>query len=162
MPRLVKVYRIVNSEADDVFIGSTSQPLYKRLYLLRADALSGKASALCDLMRQLGKDKFRIELLEEFPYTSADQTKAVEQKYAPKTQNSNVSSGSVSSTSVSSTSVSSTSDFDIESSFCKLYAKLADIETQIKSIGCRLSIDTPLTHLVADPTRPALAGKRPE
>ncbi len=90
-------------------------------------------------MRKLGKDKFRIELLEEFPYTSADQTKAVEQKYAPKSQNSNVSSGSV-----SSTSVSPTSDFDVESSFCKLYAKLADIETQMKSIGCRLSIDTPL------------------
>ena len=102
MQKLVKVYKIINSETDDVFIGSTSQPLYKRLYLLRADALSGKASALCDLMRQVGNDKLRIELLEEFPYTSADQTKAVEQKYAPKSQNSNVSSGSVSSTSVSS------------------------------------------------------------
>ena len=149
MQKLVKVYKIVNSETDDVFIGSTSQPLYKRLYLLRADASSGKASALCDLMRQLGKDKFRIELLEEFPYTSADQTKAVEQKYAPKSQNSNVSSGVV-----SSTSVSSTSDFDAESSFCRLYAKLLDIETQIKSIGCRLSIDTPLALPVADPTGP--------
>ena len=145
MQKLVKVYKIVNSETDDVFIGSTSQPLYKRLYLLRADALSGKASALCDLMRQLGKDKFRIELLEEFPYTSADQTKAVEQKYTPKSQNYNVSSGSV----------SSTSDFDTESSFCRLYAKLADIETQIKSIGCRLNSETPLAHtIVADPTGP--------
>ena len=157
MQKLVKVYKIVNSETDDVFIGSTSQPLYKRLYLLRADALSGKASALCDLMRQLGKDKFRIELLEEFPYTSADQTKAVEQTYAPKSQNSNVSSDSV-----SSTSVSSTSDFDTESSFCRLYAKLVDIETQIKSIGCRLNSETPLVHLVTDPTEPALAGTMPE
>ena len=149
MPKLVRVYRIVNSETDDVFIGSTSQPLHKRLYILRADALSGKASALCDLMRQLGKDKFRIELLEEFPYTSADRTKAVELKHTPKSRNSDVSS----------TSVSSTSDFDIESSFCKLYAKLADMETQMKSICCRLSIETPLAHtIVADPTEPALAG----
>ena len=139
MPRLVKVYRIVNSETDDVFIGSTSQPLYKRLYLLRADALSGKASALCDLLRQIGKDKFRIELLEEFPYTSADQTRAVELKHTSKSQISEV---------------SSTSDFDAEFSFCRLYAKLADIETQIKSIGCRLNHETPLAHLVADRTGP--------
>ena len=148
MPKLVRVYRIVNSETDDVFIGSTSQPLHKRLYILRADALSGKASALCNLMREIGINEFRIELLEEFPYTSADQTKAIEKKYTPKSQTSNVSSGSV----------VSTSDFDIESSFCKLYAKLADIETQMKSICCRLSIETPLAHLVADRTEPALVG----
>ncbi len=44
-------------------------------------------------MRQLGKDKFRIELLEEFPYTSADQVKvlgvnphAIEGKAAVKSQ----------------------------------------------------------------------------
>ncbi len=137
MPKLVRIYRVVNSETDDVFIGSTSQPLHKRLYIIRADALNGKAFALCDLIRQLGMDKFRIELLEEFPYTSAVQTNAVELKYTPKSQNSEV---------------SSTSDFDEESSFCKLYAKLTDIETQMKSIGCRLSIDTLLAHLVTDRT----------
>ena len=150
MQKLVKVYKIVNSETDDVFIGSTSQPLYKRLYILRPDALSGKASALCDLMRQIGKDKFRIELLEEFPYTSADQTKAVEQKYAPKSQNSNVSSGSV-----SSTSVSSTSDFDVESSIRMLNAKVADIETQMTSLEHRRNHETPLgLPVVTDRTGP--------
>ena len=50
--------------------------------------------------------------------------------------------------------VSSSSDFDVEYSFYRLHAKLADIETQMKSIGCRLSTDTPLVHLVADPTGP--------
>ncbi len=91
------------------FIGSTSQPLHKRLYILRADAINDKDSVFCDLMRQLGKDKFRIDLLEEFPYTSADQTRVVELKHTPKSQNSEV---------------SSSSDFDVESSFYQLYAKL--------------------------------------
>ena len=155
MQKLVKVYRIVNSETDDVFIGSTSQPLYKRLYLLRVGALSGKTSALGDLMRQLGKDKFRIELLEEFPYTSADQTKAVERKYAPKSQNSVLTLRGSDQREVSSTSVSSTSDFDIESSIRMLYAKVTDIETQMKSIERRWNHETPLGHpVVTDRTGP--------
>ena len=74
---------------------------------------------MCDLMRQLGKDKFRIELLEEFPYSSADHTKAIELKHIPKLQNSGV---------------SSSSDFDAEISFYKLYAKLADIQIQLQNI----------------------------
>ncbi len=82
MPKLVNVYRIVNSETDDVLVGSTSQPFYKRLYFHKADASSGKASVLCDLMNLLGKYKFRIELLEEFSFTSSDQTRATERKYS--------------------------------------------------------------------------------
>jgi hypothetical protein len=33
-------------------------------------------------MRKIGREKFSIQLLEEFPYTSADQTRLVERKYA--------------------------------------------------------------------------------
>ena len=136
MKNLIKVYRIVNTETDDVFIGSTAQPLFKRLYIIRADASSGKASALCNLMRQLGKDKFRIELLEEFPYSSADHTKAIEMKYIPKLQNSDV---------------SSSSDFDTETSFYKLYAKLADTQIQLQNVE---SIHTNESRIIRNANSP--------
>ncbi len=69
------------------FIGSSTQKW------TLADAASGKVFALCNLMCRLGKDKFRIELLEELPFASADQARAVELKYTPKSQISDVSSG---------------------------------------------------------------------
>ncbi len=64
---LFKIYKIVNSITEDVFVGSTSQPLNKRVHIYNVDASSGKSFVLFDLMRHLGKDKFRIESLEEFP-----------------------------------------------------------------------------------------------
>ena len=69
----VKIYQISNNVTDDIYIGSTTSALYKRLYRHKYDADKGMASKLCNLMRTLGKDKFKIELIDEgvFPDTDA-------------------------------------------------------------------------------------------
>ncbi len=74
----VKYYQITNNVTDDVYIGSTAQALYKRLYIHKADTEKGVRSRLCDLIRELGKDKFKIELLEEGVFSSADAVTARE------------------------------------------------------------------------------------
>ena len=61
----VKIYQISNNVTDDVYVGSTTSALYKRLYRHKYDADKGMASKLCNLMRTLGKDKFKIELIDE-------------------------------------------------------------------------------------------------
>ena len=73
-----KFYQLTNNVTDDVYIGSTSQVLYKRLYIHKTDMTKGSPSRLCELMRKLGKDKFKIELLEEGVFADADAINARE------------------------------------------------------------------------------------
>ena len=70
--RRMKIYEVTNNITDDVYIGATSQALYKRLYRHKCDIGNGVESKLCNLMQQLGKDKFKMELVEEFDLTSAE------------------------------------------------------------------------------------------
>ena len=79
--RRMKIYQVTNNVTDDVYIGTTSQALYKRLYRHKCDMESGVESKLCNLMRQLGKDKFKIELVEEFDFTSTEASHAKELSY---------------------------------------------------------------------------------
>lgn len=79
--KLAKIYKIINSVTDDVYVGWTTQPLYKRLYLHKCDMSKGKEGKLYNLMREFGVDKFRIELLEEYPHTSPEQARAKELEY---------------------------------------------------------------------------------
>ena len=74
----VKFYQLTNNVTDDVYIGSTSQVLYKRLYIHKTDMTKGSPSRLCELMRKLGKDKFKIELLEEGVFADTDAINARE------------------------------------------------------------------------------------
>ena len=76
----VKFYQITNNVTDDVYIGSTSNTtaLFKRLYIHKTDMTKGSPSRLCELMRKLGKDKFKIELLEEGVFADADAINARE------------------------------------------------------------------------------------
>jgi ribosomal protein S15P/S13E len=74
----VKFYKITNSVTNDLYIGSTTQILYKRLYKHKYDVDKGVRSRLCDLMRSVGKDKFNIEMLEEGVFCDADAVKARE------------------------------------------------------------------------------------
>ena len=74
--RRAKVYQITNNSTEHVFVGSTTSPLYKRLYRIKHDVDRGVDSILCNLMRKLGKDKFKIELIEEGVYSSTDLLKA--------------------------------------------------------------------------------------
>ena len=76
LQRRAKVYQITNNSTDHVFVGSTTSPLYKRLYRIKHDVDRGVDSKLCNLMRKLGKDKFKIDLIEEGVYSSTDALKA--------------------------------------------------------------------------------------
>ena len=73
-----KFYQLTNNVTDDVYIGSTSQVLYKRLYIHKTDMTKGSPSRLCALMQKLGKDKFKIELLEEGVFADTDAVNARE------------------------------------------------------------------------------------
>ena len=69
-----KIYIIRNIENDLVYIGSTIQPISKRFYAHKM-SLTGKSSAmkLYCAMRDLGVDKFYIELVETFPCNSKEE-----------------------------------------------------------------------------------------
>lgn len=64
-----KVYKITNSINDDIYIGSTTyQYLCNRMNqhrMMTKDLTGRRESKLYKLMRELGNDNFKIELLEE-------------------------------------------------------------------------------------------------
>ena len=68
-----KIYKILNSETDDVYFGSTTQKLSKRMTNHRTQAKSGKTHLLYQKMREIGDDKFYIELVEYFPCENLEQ-----------------------------------------------------------------------------------------
>ena len=68
-----KIYKILNSENDDVYIGSTCQKLSKRMTNHRTQAKSGKTYLLYQKMREIGDDKFYIELVENYPCENLEQ-----------------------------------------------------------------------------------------
>lgn len=72
-----KVYKICNTVDDREYVGYTTMSLDRALQYAASDATdSSKRTALLEHMRELGTDKFRIELLEECPCNSADEAKA--------------------------------------------------------------------------------------
>ena len=68
-----KIYKILNSESDDVYVGSTTQKLSKRMTNHRTQAKNGKNHLLYQQMREIGDDKFYIELVENYPCESLEQ-----------------------------------------------------------------------------------------
>lgn len=74
----VKIYQINNTMTPDLYIGSTSQVLYKKLYKHKYEMDKGSQTKLCKLMRSIGKDKFKIELLEEGLFSDIDAVRARE------------------------------------------------------------------------------------
>ena len=64
-----KIYKIWNDANNEVYIGSTFQPLCKRMANHRTHATceSKYKTKLYTMMRTLGFDLFHIELLESFP-----------------------------------------------------------------------------------------------
>ena len=61
-----KIYQVLNTVNDSIYIGSTCQTLRKRLYEYRKCSASHVGS-LYDEMRRLGKEHFYIELIEDYP-----------------------------------------------------------------------------------------------
>ena len=75
-----KIYKICNTEDNEVYIGSTTLPLYKRLYYHRnASSQERKyVGPIYQHMRKLGSDKFYIELIEHYPCSNSSMLKARE------------------------------------------------------------------------------------
>ena len=78
-----KIYKILNTIDDDVYIGATCQPLSKRMAKHR-DCRNGKCKKhykLYQKMNNLGIDNFYIELIKETPCDNAEQLRAIEGEY---------------------------------------------------------------------------------
>ena len=78
-----KVYKILNTISDDVYVGSTCQSLSKRLAKHRASITvrTSYNKKLYVLMREIGVENFYIELIEECPCDNIEQLRAIEGKY---------------------------------------------------------------------------------
>ena len=76
-----KIYKILNTENDDVYIGSTTQKLSKRMTNHRTQAKNGKNHLLYQQMREIGDDKFYIELIEDYPCENLEQLNKREGEY---------------------------------------------------------------------------------
>ena len=68
-----KIYKILNSETDDIYIGSTTQKISKRMTNHKTQAKRGKSHLLYQKMREIGDDKFYIELVEDYPCDNLEQ-----------------------------------------------------------------------------------------
>ena len=64
-----KIYRIWNTENDSFYIGSTVQPLFKRMHNHRTTCKRRETRLFKEIQR-LGIDVFRIELVENYPCQS--------------------------------------------------------------------------------------------
>ncbi len=75
-----KIYEVRNTVNDGIYIGSTCQTLRKRIHEYRTCSVSHDG-LLYDKMRQLGKEHFYIELVEDYPCEDKYQLTARGQYY---------------------------------------------------------------------------------
>lgn len=75
-----KIYKIVNSVNNFVYVGSTTQTLSSRMSGHRASAKRRESGGMYPAMNELGSDKFQIILIEEFSCLNKMQLEAREYK----------------------------------------------------------------------------------
>ena len=75
-----KIYQILNIINDEVYVGSTTQPLCKRLYKHKSDTKVRDCN-IHKLIREIGEDKFYIELIESYPCNNREELRAREGYY---------------------------------------------------------------------------------
>ena len=75
-----RIYKILNTLTDDVYVGSTCQPLTKRLYGHKNTIGKPKYenNKFYCKMQELGTDNFYIELIENFPCSTREELRARE------------------------------------------------------------------------------------
>ena len=78
-----KIYKITNDYNDDVYIGSTCNTLVKRFNAHKRAAKHEKRNntPLYRLINEIGFNRFRIELIEDFPCSDKYQLIQKESKY---------------------------------------------------------------------------------
>lgn len=64
-----KIYKITNDYNDDIWIGSTCDTLVKKFSVHKAESIRNlrKDCIIHNLIREHGFDRFRIQLIEDFP-----------------------------------------------------------------------------------------------
>ena len=60
-----KIYKTLNSETSDIYVGSTTQKLSKRMTNHRTNFKSGRMLRLFEKMHEIGEEKFYLELIED-------------------------------------------------------------------------------------------------
>ena len=75
-----KIYKILNYETDDVYVGSTVQPLCKRLFKHKSNSVYrvNCKAPFYEVMRHIGHDRFYTELIELYPCKSKEELRARE------------------------------------------------------------------------------------
>ena len=69
-----KIYAIRNTIDDDIYIGSTTMPLCKRMVKHRCYAKTQPdKQQICKKMNEFGVDNFYIELIEDYPCENIEQ-----------------------------------------------------------------------------------------
>jgi hypothetical protein len=68
-----KIYRIINDENDEVYVGSTYNMLCRRMEKHRSHRFQYAHRPLYKLMNEIGIAKFHIELIEEYPCDNKEQ-----------------------------------------------------------------------------------------
>ena len=78
--RLGRVYKLVNSVDDKIYIGSTFQKLNKRLTGHKIDSRR-KNSIINNYIKNIGEDKFEIILIEEVYVSNDEELRQIEDNY---------------------------------------------------------------------------------
>ena len=81
-----KIYRIRNNINDDIYVGSTTQPLSKRMAKHRQNAKSENKMhyIFYSKVNEIGIENFYIELIEDYPCESLEQLRKREGHYIRK------------------------------------------------------------------------------
>ena len=77
---LGRVYKIINSVDDKIYIGSTFKKLNERLRTHKSDAKK-RGSKFYKFMNEIGFDKFSIQLLEEVYVSNEEELRQIEDNY---------------------------------------------------------------------------------
>ena len=78
-----KVYKLVDDISDDIYVGSTCQPLSKQMAEHRASIRSNRDNhvKLYQKMNEIGIEHFRIKLRKYCPCENIEQLRAIEGEY---------------------------------------------------------------------------------
>lgn len=80
-----KIYKIINSENDAIYIGSTTQQLSSRMNGHRGDARQkSRSSIFHKAINKIGIEKFRIIFIENYPCENRDELESREFKIMSK------------------------------------------------------------------------------